>query len=75
MELEEVCEHRFTECRALVARANYLSQDRLGIMYAVKELGRDMSAPKEANVRALKRLGRHLKQNPGYVNKFGDQET
>ncbi len=71
MEVEEVCSGRFTEYRARVARANYLSQDRLDGRYAVKELSRDMPAPKEANFRAPKRRGRYLKQLPRYVHTFG----
>ncbi len=74
METEEVLEHRISEYRALVARGNYLCQDRLDIMYAVKERSRDTAAPNESNVRALKRLVRYLKQNPRYVNGYPDQE-
>ena len=50
--------------RAVVARANYLSQDRSDIRYAVKELSRSMSAPREGDLSRLKRLGRYLVQNP-----------
>ena len=34
-----------TQIRALVARANYLAQDRTEIAFAVKELCRRMSSP------------------------------
>ena len=44
----------------MVARANYLSQDRSDIQYAVKELSRGMSCPTAADWVALKRLGRYL---------------
>ena len=47
--------------RALVARANYISQDRTDIMYATKELSRGMSRPTVGNLKSLKRLARYLK--------------
>ncbi len=46
--------------RALVARANYLSQDRYDSQFAVEELCRKMSDPTEADWEKLKRLGRYL---------------
>ena len=46
--------------RALVARANYLAQDRTDIAFAVKELCRRMSCPREGDWKGLKRLGRYL---------------
>ena len=46
--------------RGLVARANYLAQDRTDISFAVKELCRNMASPKEHNWRAHKRLARYL---------------
>ena len=42
-EEEELSESMKTRYRALVARANYLSQDRPDIQYDAKELCRDMS--------------------------------
>merc|ERR1711966_585805 len=47
-----------TQFRAIVARANYLAQDRSDIMFAVKELTRHMSKPTEASWTLLKRLAR-----------------
>ena len=49
-----------TMYRALVARANYLAQDRSDVSFAVKELCRSMSSPTEGDWAALKRLGRYL---------------
>ncbi len=49
VEEEEVLEGK---SRALAARGNYACQDRLGIMYAAKELSRDMPGPKETNCKA-----------------------
>ena len=47
--------------RSVVARANYLAQDRPDIRYATKELCRHMSEPTEADWMDLKRLCRYLK--------------
>ena len=47
--------------RAIVARANYLAQDRADIAYTVKELCRNMSAPRACDWEALRRLGRYFK--------------
>ena len=46
--------------RQVVARGNYLAQDRCDIQYVVKELSCGMSSPKVSDMRALKRLGRYL---------------
>ena len=57
---EELNEELRRAYRGLVARANYLAQDRADIQFAVKELSRGMSKPTEGNWKALKRLGRYL---------------
>ena len=49
-----------TTFRALAARANYLSQDRIDLQYAAKEVCRFMSLPTDASQMALERLGRYL---------------
>ena len=49
-----------TMYRALTARGLYLSQDRSDLGYAVKELSRNMSGPREVDAGRLKRLGRYL---------------
>ena len=46
--------------RQVVARGNYISQDRCDIQYAVKELSRSMSSSKASDMRAVRRLGRYL---------------
>ena len=53
--------------RQIVARGNYISQDRCDIQYAVKELSRGMISPKASDMRALKRLGRYLVGRTRYV--------
>ena len=46
--------------RGMVARANYLGQDRSDIQYSVKELSRNMSSPSKADWEKLRRLARYL---------------
>jgi len=64
-----------TQYRAVVARANYLSQDRSDIRQAVKELSRSMSCPCERDWTRLKRLGRYLTQHPRLVQNFRRQSA
>ena len=59
--------------RAVVARANYLSQDRSDIRYAVKELCRHMSKPTEKDMEKLKKLGRYLAGAPRLVQNMRAQ--
>ena len=59
-EEELLCSLDSTKYRAIVARANYLAQDRFDIQFAVKELSRTMSSPTTGCWTALKRLGRYL---------------
>jgi len=60
----EVSGEEATMFRSVVARANYLSQDRSDIRYAVKELSRAMSAPRVGDINRLKRFGRYLSHHP-----------
>ena len=62
-----------TEYRGLVARANYLSVDRLDIKYSVKELSRWMSAPRNKDWRKLIRLGKYLVERERYIVKYDYQ--
>ena len=64
---------RATLYRAVVARANYLSQDRSDIRYAVKELSRSMSKPREGDLTRLQRLGRYVAQHPRLIQRFAPQ--
>ena len=64
-----------TAYRALVARANYLAQDRADIAYAVKELCRNMSSPKTSDWDKLKRFGRYLLNKARVITKFPYQEN
>ena len=63
-----------TQYRGLVARANYLCQDRSDIQFAVKELCRGMSEPTHGNWLALKRLGRYLIGRTRVTIKFNYQK-
>ena len=56
--------------RSVVARANFISQDRPDIRYTVKELCRSMSKPTMGSFRRLKRLARYLKSHPRMVQKI-----
>ena len=53
--------------RSVVARANYLAQDRPDIRYAVKELCRHMSQPSGRDWSRLKKLCRYLQGYPKMV--------
>ena len=63
-----------TMYRAMVARANYLSQDRSDMKFAVKELSRAMAKPRKKDLANLKRLGKYLKDRPRAVVKYDYQE-
>ena len=60
----EIDSGRHRTYRSVVARGNFLAQDRPDIRFAVKELCRRMSAPRECDWQALKRLCRYLKGRP-----------
>ena len=49
-----------TRCRAIVARLNYLSQDRSELQYVTQEVSQRMATSRENDWKALKRVGRFL---------------
>ena len=49
-----------TAFRASAARSNYLSADRIDLMFAAKETCRFMSKPTEISWKALKRMARFI---------------
>ena len=59
-----------TEFRAVSARANYVSADRVDIQYSSKETCRFMSNPGTLAKDALKRLGRYILKHKRLVYKF-----
>ena len=48
--------HEVKRYQALVARANYLAQDRSDIQFSVKELARSMSSPTRGSWKGLLNL-------------------
>ena len=62
-----------TVYRALVARANYLAQDRADIGFSVKELCRHMSQPRQCDWAQMKRLGRYLVDKTRVIVNFAYQ--
>ena len=61
---EELSREEAWRYSSVVARANYLAQDRPGIRFTVKELCRKMSKPNLNDWRALKKLCRYLRGRP-----------
>ena len=53
--------------RSVGARANYLSQDRVDIIYATNEVCRHMSAPTVGAMKSLKHLARYLIHRPRLI--------
>ena len=63
-----------TQYKSIVARANYLANDRPDIQYAVKKLATNMASPTNRNWQELKRLGRYLKGKPRLIIKYDWQD-
>ena len=61
---EELCADKATTSRRIAARANYLAADRPDLMYAVKEICRQMAKPTVKGWKQLKRLARYLQVSP-----------
>ncbi len=59
-----------TAYRALVARLNFLAQDRPDVRYATKEASKWMARPRQGHWGLLKRIGRYLKACPRLVQLF-----
>ena len=64
-----------TKYRALSARGNFLSQDRVDVSYATKELCRDFSIPNDLSYGKLKRVGRYLVGHHRLVYEFLFQDA
>ena len=65
---------RATRFRSAVMRCNYLSQDRMDLCFAAKELSRHMSNPSEDDWNDLKRVARYLAGKPRVVQVFKRQK-
>lgn len=59
-----------TKFRQLIARCNFLCQDRTDIIYATKETARGMSTPKQSHMEKLVRIAKCLRGRPRYVIVF-----
>ena len=57
-------------CRGLVARLNYLAQDRSDITYSAKELSREMAKPTKASWVKMERIHRYLMGAPMFVLEY-----
>ena len=63
-----------TRYRQLIARCNFIAQDRPDIQYAVKEAAKGMSPPKKSDWDKLLRIGQYLSGKPRYVIKLVSQK-
>ena len=71
---EELGNEDSTRYRSITARANFLSQDRSDIKYAVKELTRHMAKPRCKDEKKLIRLGKYLIGRERYICRFDYQD-
>ena len=62
--LDHVSHRLYRSCTGI---AQYMSEFRMDISYAVKELAKEASQPAEGSMRRLKRLGRYLRGRPQAV--------
>ena len=60
--------------RRAAAKINYLSQDRLDLAFASKELSRHMATPRVGDEALAKRVVRYLKMYPRLVVEYNWQE-
>ena len=63
-----------TKFRQLIARCNFLCQDRPDIGYACKEAARGMAVPRIEDWEKLMRIGKYLKGRPRYIIMFKPQK-
>ena len=59
--------HQTYKYRSIVARANFLAQDRADVTFSTKELSRFMAKPTKRSWDALVRLGKYLRTRPRCV--------
>ena len=70
--LDQACGWRY---RGVVARANYLSLDRIDLQFASKETSRQMSNPRVSGEARMKRIARYLLKYPKLVWKYDRGKT
>ena len=63
-----------TRYRQLIARCNFVAQDRPDVQYAVKEAAKGMSSPKKLDWEKLVRIGQYLAGRPRYVLRYVAQK-
>ena len=63
-----------TKFRRVIARANFLAQDRMDIQFSVKEIARGMAVPRQSHLEKLVRLAKYLVSHMRYVTTFARQE-
>ena len=57
----------------MVARSNYLTQDRSDIQFASKEVSKRIAEPDEEAQKKLTRLARYLKHKPRSIVRYDYQ--
>ena len=70
--LDQACGGRY---RGVVARANYLSLDRIDLQFASKEACRQMSDPRVSGEARIKPIARYLLKYPKLVLKYDRGKT
>ena len=70
---EELAGEDLTRYRSVVATANFISQDRPDVRFAVKELRREMARPMFASWRKLKKLARVVQKIKLDVDGVGNE--
>ena len=58
-----------------MVRHNYIARDRPGVQYATKELCRHMADPRQADMRATKRLARYLVRRERLIHRYDKQQA
>ena len=70
---EDLPADEVTSFRAVAARCMYLGQDRPDILFASKDVCRDMSRPSTRSWGRVTRIAKYLRANPRLICKFGFQ--
>ena len=63
-----------TKFKQIIARANFLAQDRMVLQYYVKEAARGMAVPRQSDYEKLVRIAKYLLGHRRYVTKIALQK-
>ena len=63
-----------TKYRQIIARCNFITQDRPDAQYSVKEAAKGMANPRKSDREKLIRIGKYLLGKPRYVIKLSPQK-